>query len=87
METKKLYRSRDDKMIAGVCGGLGKYLHIDPTLLRLIFALLVVFGIGSGLLVYLILMIVVPLEPVVSAAAVSERVEVAAPDAAPVVEE
>jgi len=72
METKKLYRSRDDKMIAGVCGGLGKYLNIDPTLLRLIFALLVVFGIGSGLLVYLILMIVVPLEPVASTAVAAQ---------------
>jgi len=63
METKKLYRSRTDRMIAGVCGGLGKYLGIDPTLIRLIFALLVFFGVGSGLLVYLILMIVVPEEP------------------------
>lgn len=63
MDSKKLYRSRTDKMVAGVCGGLGKYLSIDPTLIRLIFALLVFFGVGSGLLVYLVLMIVVPLEP------------------------
>jgi phage shock protein PspC (stress-responsive transcriptional regulator) len=63
METKKLYRSRTDKMVAGVCGGLGKYLGIDPTLIRLAFALLVLFGIGSGLLIYLVMMIVMPLEP------------------------
>lgn len=63
METKKLYRSDTDKMIAGVCGGLGKYLGIDSTLIRLIFALLLVFGAGSGLLAYVILMIVMPLEP------------------------
>lgn len=63
MDSKKLYRSRNDKMVAGVCGGLGKYLNIDPTLIRLIFALLVFFGVGSGLLIYLVLMIVVPLEP------------------------
>jgi len=63
MDVKKLYRSSTDKMIAGVCGGLGKYLGLDPTLLRLMFALLVVFGVGSGVLVYLILMIVIPLEP------------------------
>lgn len=63
MDSKKLYRSRTDKMVAGVCGGLGKYLNIDPTLIRLIFALLVFFGVGSGLLVYLVLIIVVPLEP------------------------
>jgi len=50
-------------MIAGVCGGLGKYLGIDPTLIRLAFVLLLLFGVGSGLLVYIILMLIVPLEP------------------------
>ena len=63
MNNKKLYRSRTDKMLAGVCGGLGAYLGIDPTLIRLIAALLVVFGVGSGVVVYLVLMIVMPLEP------------------------
>ncbi len=63
METKKLYRSNSDKMIAGVCGGLGQYFGVDPTLFRLIFALLVVFGVGSGILLYIILAIVMPLEP------------------------
>ena len=63
MESKKLYRSRTDKMIAGVCGGLGKYLSVDPTLIRLTFVLLLLFGIGSGLLVYFIMMLIVPLEP------------------------
>ena len=38
-ENKKLYRSREDRMIAGVCGGLGKHLNIDPRLLRCIFVL------------------------------------------------
>lgn len=63
METKKLYRSRADRMIAGVCGGLGRYLGIDPTLIRLAFVLLVLFGVGSGLLAYIIMMLIVPLEP------------------------
>jgi phage shock protein C len=63
MDEKKLYRSNSDKMIAGVCGGLGKYFGVDPTLIRLIFALLVVFGVGSGILLYIILAIVMPLEP------------------------
>lgn len=63
MDSRKLYRSREDRMIAGVCGGLGKYAGIDPTVVRLIFALLVVLGVGSGLLIYLILMLIVPLEP------------------------
>ncbi len=63
MENKKLYRSNTDKMIAGVCGGLGQYFGVDPTLIRLIFALLVVFGVGSGVLLYIVLAIVIPLEP------------------------
>lgn len=63
MDSRKLYRSREDRMIAGVCGGLGKYAGIDPTVVRLIFALLVVLGVGSGLLIYLILMLIIPLEP------------------------
>lgn len=62
MNEKKLYRSNTDKMIAGVCGGLGKYLGLDPTVIRLIFALLFVFA-GSGLLLYIILAVVIPLEP------------------------
>lgn len=63
MSEKKLYRSNTDKMIAGVCGGLGQYFGIDSTVIRLIFALLVVFGVGSGILLYIILAIVMPLEP------------------------
>jgi phage shock protein C len=63
MNEKKLYRSNTDKMVAGVCGGLGKYFGIDSTVIRLIFALLVVFGVGSGILLYIILAIVMPLEP------------------------
>ncbi|MGE5603318.1 MAG: PspC domain-containing protein [Nitrososphaerales archaeon] len=63
MNEKKLYRSNSDKMIAGVCGGLGQYFGVDPTLIRLIFALLVVFGVGSGIVLYIILAIVMPPEP------------------------
>ncbi len=63
VETKKLYRSRTDRMISGVCGGLGKYLGIDPTLIRLVFVLLLLFGVGSGLILYVILMFIVPEEP------------------------
>ena len=73
METKKLYRSRTDPMIAGVCSGLGKYLGIDPTLIRLAFVLLLLFGIGSGLLVYLAMMLLVPLEPEGAAIPVQSR--------------
>lgn len=61
MENRKLFRSDSDKMIAGVCGGLAKYLNLDSSIVRLIFVLLFFFG-GHGLLIYLILWIVMPLE-------------------------
>ena len=61
-QTKKLYRSRSDRRIAGVCGGLAAYLKIDPTLVRLLFVLGLLF-VGGTLLAYIILMIVIPEEP------------------------
>jgi phage shock protein PspC (stress-responsive transcriptional regulator) len=57
---KKLTRSRDDKWIAGVCGGLAKYLGIDVTLVRLIFALGTILGLGSLFVIYIVMWIVVP---------------------------
>ncbi len=57
----KLYRSRTNVMVGGVCGGLGQYLGIDPTLVRLFFVLLAL-GNGAGILIYLILWIVLPVE-------------------------
>lgn len=59
---KKLYRSRKERMIGGVCGGLGDYFGIDPTLVRVMFVLAALFG-GPGILAYLILLIIVPEEP------------------------
>lgn len=59
---RKLYRSRQDKMIAGVCGGLAAYFNTDPTWIRLLFVLFFILG-GSALLVYIIMWILVPLEP------------------------
>ena len=56
---RKLYRSRNDSRIAGVCGGLGEYLDIDPTLVRLIFVLLALMG-GHGVLLYIVLWLIVP---------------------------
>ena len=58
---KRLYRSRSDRMIWGVCGGLAKYFDIDPTIVRII-AVLSVFVSGVGILAYIILAIVIPLE-------------------------
>jgi len=61
METKKLFRSVDDNIIAGVCGGLAQYFQIDSSLVRIIFVLLAIGG-GSGLLIYLILWLVIPVK-------------------------
>lgn len=63
MNTRRLYRSNSNRMIAGVCGGLGEYLNMDPTIVRLIFVLLLLLA-GHGLLIYLILMLLVPMAPV-----------------------
>jgi phage shock protein C len=60
-EPKRLYRSRSERMIAGVCGGLAEYFGIDPTLVRLAFIVALFYG--PGPLAYLIMMIVVPEEP------------------------
>ena len=62
MEAKRLYRSRKDKILAGICGGVGKYLDIDPIIIRLIFIVLLL-TVGSGILIYLIAWIIIPLEP------------------------
>ncbi|NNJ12644.1 PspC domain-containing protein [Chloroflexales bacterium ZM16-3] len=58
----RLMRSRDDKMIAGVAGGIGRYLNIDPVLVRLAFVLLALSG--ATLLIYPLLWIIMPEEPV-----------------------
>lgn len=60
---KRLYRSRKDRIIAGVCGGLANYFKMDPSWMRLIFIIFLILG-GSAILVYLIMWLVVPLEPV-----------------------
>jgi phage shock protein C len=62
MEARRLYRSLSQRMIGGVCGGLGEYLAIDTTLIRVLFVLATLFG-GHGILLYLILLILVPVEP------------------------
>jgi len=59
--TKRLYRLREGRVIAGVCAGLAAYFGIDPTLVRLAFALATVFG-GIGILLYLCAWIVIPEE-------------------------
>lgn len=63
-ETKKLYRSTLDKKIAGICGGLGEYLNVDPTVMRILFV--AGFFLTGSLMfwIYLILWIVIP-EPLI----------------------
>lgn len=59
---KRLYRSKKERMIAGVCGGLADYFNIDPVVARIVFVILGL-GWGGGLLLYLIMWIIVPEEP------------------------
>lgn len=62
METKKLYKSRSDRMITGVCGGIAEYLNLDATVIRLLFAIFAFFG--AGLLVYIAAAIIMPEAPI-----------------------
>lgn len=59
---RRLYRSRTDRSIAGICGGLGAFFNADPTMIRLITLLLILFG-GLSIWAYIILWIVIPEEP------------------------
>jgi len=57
---KRLFRSKDDKTIAGVCSGIAEYLEIDPVIIRLLLVLLI-FGYGAGILMYLLALLIIPL--------------------------
>jgi phage shock protein PspC (stress-responsive transcriptional regulator) len=58
--SRRLYRSENDKMLGGVCGGLAAYLRIDPSVVRIIYALLILGSFGTALLLYIILWIALP---------------------------
>lgn len=58
MEQKRLFRSRNQRMICGVCGGIAEYFNIDPTLIRLAFALFAFTG--TGIVAYFIAAIIIP---------------------------
>lgn len=60
-EPKRLTRSKTDRMVAGVAGGIAQYVGVDPVLIRIIFVLLALFG-GGGLLLYLICWLLIPEE-------------------------
>lgn len=63
MQQTALYRSRTDRMLGGVCAGLGDHFDLDPTVVRLLAVLLLLIGNVAAVLVYLIMWIVVPEEP------------------------
>ena len=61
MEPKRLFRSRKERILGGVCGGLGNYLNVDPVLIRVVWAILF-FAAGAGLLAYILAWIIIPEE-------------------------
>jgi phage shock protein C len=61
-ENRRLYRSRTNRQVAGVCGGLAQFFNMDATLFRVLFVVLAVLG-GSGIVLYVAMWIIVPQEP------------------------
>lgn len=80
--SRRLYRSRADRVLGGVCGGLGAHFDADPVIFRLVFVLMTVMG-GSGLLIYIIMLLVIPKESATGPAALQTAVPVPAAEPAP----
>lgn len=59
---KKLYRSNDNKIFLGICGGIGEYLKVDPVIIRIIFVVLIFAGF-SGILAYIVAAFIIPKRP------------------------
>jgi phage shock protein PspC (stress-responsive transcriptional regulator) len=57
---KRLYRSKKDRILGGVCVGLGEHLDVDPTVIRLIWAVVSVLSIGTGIIIYILAWIIIP---------------------------
>ncbi len=70
---KRLYRSRNDRVLAGVCAGLGHYLNLDPVLIRVLAVIVGFMSFGTLLLLYLVLALIMPLEPEQSLTTSTER--------------
>jgi phage shock protein PspC (stress-responsive transcriptional regulator) len=64
-EPKRLYRNTTNKILAGVCSGVGDYFSIDPVIIRLLWVVLTIFG-GAGVLIYIIAWIIIPEKPIQS---------------------
>jgi len=71
-DIKRLYRSRDNRMLGGVATGIGEYLDADPTLIRVLFALSFLLG-GAGIVVYLVMWLIIPDEPVAAPLVVKRK--------------
>ena len=72
---KRLYRSKNDRMLGGVCAGLGEYFDIDHTVIRLVWAVITVLSIGTGVLVYIIAWIIIPEEEIGSSEQKTQKSE------------
>ena len=57
---KRLYRSKTRRMLGGICGGLGDYLDVDPTIIRVVWAVLTLITVGIGILAYLVAWVIIP---------------------------
>lgn len=87
MQKRKLYRSQTDKMIAGVCGGLGEYFDVDPVIIRLVFIILA-FASGIGIIAYIFLWIALPKGPLETPKGkVEEKVQTVVEEATEVIED
>lgn len=70
---KRLYRSRNDRVVSGVCAGIGHYFNLDPVLIRVIAVIMGFMSFGTLLLLYLVLALIIPLEPEQSLTVGEER--------------
>jgi phage shock protein C len=78
-DVKRLYRSKDERMVAGICGGLGEYFRIDPTIMRLIFIVLwFLTGFIPMLVIYVIMWLLIPQAPDMAAETTMEVVDTTA---------
>ena len=59
---KRLYRSKKDRILGGVCAGLGEHLDVDPTVIRLIWAVVTLLSVGTGIIIYILAWIISPEE-------------------------
>jgi phage shock protein PspC (stress-responsive transcriptional regulator) len=59
---RRLYRSKTQRMLGGVCGGIGEHIDVDPTVIRLVWAVLTLLSVGIGIIAYIIAWIIVPEE-------------------------